>query len=738
VSRVARDYVREFVEDVVGGTDGSVRLKEVSTDGTALLISYGSKELPVVIEEPGSRYLGRPKLLNYLRNYGHCLGLLIDVPTEEYYREYPRPYGGLVGFELYLGSDCVYERSFSTGEVSNASKELRSLLKVISEVSIASLEPTPENVLSRITDVVSKWEDKLLSLIPKLDRGGVSTYVRIWRRGMELLYGKEVLDSVGNELSRLFIELTIYTAILKILGCTVLESILGGGRYTIPIKLLQDGWRAATELFWRRKALTRFNINYVFERDEYDWIFSPEVAKEVDGFFRDVGRELIEIDWSRPVGLDLLKRIYQGVVDASLRRQLGEFYTPDWLAKLIVWRATHLLVRGELPRELMISNTDEDLIELINEYYLRFGRLPKFVDPTCGSFTFGIQYLDAVLKWYVSKKPKIHPVELTHQILRSVVGIDLNPVAVITAKVNYLLQIYKLLMIYGNYLYEEPMIPIYRIDLLVIHENKRTGTYGEGLMRFFSHEPKELVLYIPLSSLGIDEGVIKELRGRGLPIRYDRRLNEYYIRLSIPKSLIKAFRGDLLKLHRAFTALRIRGIEGFREELGTDLGGSEEGSLRLITEVVKVLENYGINHLWYSILMNNALALIASEGGFDLVLGNLPWVNVSKYPSKYGSKLREVAKELGVSPPKEAAKKLDVSVVLHAVSTKYLLRVGGVVGLMVPTSIFKGLHGSGWRSFLISEGLRIHEVIDLEGVQPFEGAKNQPGVVIAVKGGVGS
>jgi hypothetical protein len=74
-----------------------------------------------------------------------------------------------------------------------------------------------------------------------------------------------------------------------------------------------------------------------------------------------------------------------------------------------------------------------------------------------------------LLKWYIIRKAPVHPVEFAKMIMDSVMGVDLNPVAVITEKVNYLLQVYRLLTIYRDFLAEQSAIPILRLDLLSLH-----------------------------------------------------------------------------------------------------------------------------------------------------------------------------------------------------------------------------------------------------------------------------
>ncbi len=724
------NYVRDFINSVLARINGNVKREEVTIEGFRLFVDYQYGKVLIEAKAPGKREAGRKQLINYMKAFGFRFGLLIDIPNERYYKEYLNPYEGNVGFELYLENNCIYERSFNRDEIDYASKELEFLLKILNKLRIATIEPSPENILSRVKNIVDKWERKLVLELDNISNR-ISIYRSIWRRNMELLYGKDVLESIGRDLDKLFIELTIYTAFLKILGYTILESILGGGRYTIPLRLLQEGYKAAIKLFWEREALTRFNINYIFERDEYDWIFSPEIAEDIDEFFRDLGKELAEIDWSKPIGLDLLKKIYQNIVDTSLRRQLGEFYTPDWLAKLIIWRSLYILVHGKAPPKVFSENIDSEIVELIDLFYKEKKEIPSFIDPTCGSFTFGIHYIDALLKWYNTKRPNIHPIDFAYKILHNVVGIDLNPVAVITAKVNYLLQIHRLLMIYGNYLYEEPIIPIYRVDLTFIHEaNSIRRSRVKDLFYYLSSDQQKMMFYIPLDNIEVNRQILNMFTKEEIIIS-EKELDRYYIQLRIPRSLIQKIGEDLIKLHRAFIGLQIRGIKGFEDETGIVLNMDEKKALETIIRVVRILEKYGVDNIWYSMLINHILAFLIANNKFDLVLGNLPWVNVSKYPKQYGKKLRKIAKELGVNPPREAAKKLDISIILYAISTKYLLRQGGIIGLMVPTSIFRGLHGSAWRSFILDEGLKVYEVFDLEDIQPFENTRNQPGIVIA-------
>ncbi len=738
-------YVRNFIDGVLESVKGSIKKEEATSEGYNLYADYLYGKILIEAKAPGKRRVGREQLLEYMESFGYKLGLLIDIPVKKYYEEYPDPFQGKVGFEIYLGNELLYKREYDKDEIEAAREELSKLLQIINKLNISLVKPKPEQILSRIKEIVSAWSGKLESIVQEAGKGEskISLYKSVWKTNMELLYGKSVIKDIENNLNKLFVKLTIYTTVLKILGSTIMESILGGGRYTIPLKLVMNGYKAAVELFWERKVLTKFNINYLFDRDEYDWIFSPDIAEDLDELFKSIGKKLIEINWREPIELDLLKRVYQNILDKALRRQLGEFYTPDWLAELILWRALHILVEGRPPQEVFPENIDDRIIELIDKFYEKKKRIPRFIDPTCGSFTFGIQYINSLLKWYSKKKIKkgrlrLHPIDFANMILESVVGIDLNPVASITAKVNYLLGIYRLLVTpisYVSSLEEEPMIPVYRIDLLSLHEAKRLERAKQkDVTYYFSSEKDKLQLYIPLSSLSIrgEEKVMRWKEAKTI-IKCDEDLKECYVVLSFPRSLIEKISRKLTRLHRILIGLSILGVKGVENEIDFELEDEEKKALNDLAKTISQLRSRGVNGLWYSILVSHILALVASETKFDLVVGNLPWVNLSKYPEEYSMRLRKAARDLGVYPPGAAAKKLDVSVVLFAVSAKYLLdrREKGVIGLMVPTSIFRGLHGSGWRTFFMEEGLALHEVFDLEEAQPFEKAQNQPGIVFA-------
>ncbi|MFB6162977.1 MAG: N-6 DNA methylase [Halococcoides sp.] len=108
-----------------------------------------------------------------------------------------------------------------------------------------------------------------------------------------------------------------------------------------------------------------------------------------------------------------LRRLYESIVSHEMRLQLGEYYTPGGLAELAV---------GELDIDDYASDT--------------------FLDPGCGSGMFLATVVDAKRAALGEERA---PDVIVDVITDTVFGIDLNPVAVKSAKLSYLLSLAPLL-----------------------------------------------------------------------------------------------------------------------------------------------------------------------------------------------------------------------------------------------------------------------------------------------------
>lgn len=126
----------------------------------------------------------------------------------------------------------------------------------------------------------------------------------------------------------------------------------------------------------------------------------------------------------RELSEDVLKGLYERLVDPKDRHDLGEYYTPDWLAARVV-------------HELLKDSPEASVL-----------------DPACGSGTFLYQTV-------LFKREKLgNTAKTLKHVSENVVGIDIHPLAVIVAKTTYLLGLGDLLEKRGKAI----RIPVYLAD----------------------------------------------------------------------------------------------------------------------------------------------------------------------------------------------------------------------------------------------------------------------------------
>jgi hypothetical protein len=149
-----------------------------------------------------------------------------------------------------------------------------------------------------------------------------------------------------------------------------------------------------------------------------------------------------------------------------------------------------------------------------------------------------------------------------------------------------------------------------------------------------------------------------------------------------------------------------------------------------------------MNGLWARLLKNNFAPL--TEGKFDYIVGNPPWVNWEHLPDGYRQSIAPIWIGYGLFQQKgmrAAFTKDDISVLMTYVAADKLLKEGGKLGFLITQSVFKSeLGGKGFRQFRILQPngkfvpLRVLHVDDMVALQPFEGASNRTAVMVLEKG----
>jgi len=382
---------------------------------------------------------------------------------------------------------------------------------------------------------------------------------------------------------------------------------------------------------------------------------------------------LVTLDVDPDSTRDLLKKLYQQLMPGELRHNLGEYYTPDWLAE----RLLNMLEGGKFEGD---PNK-------------------RLIDPACGSGTFLVIAIKRIREY--ASEQMLPESQVLAKILSNVVGFDLNPLAVISVRTNYLLALGDLLQHRkGNI-----DIPVYMCDSIMTPQEGR-DLFSRGVLRFST-------------AVGT---------------------------FSLPKVLIQAHYIDRLSNLLEESVKLELDKEQFIQKLCQELPLIPKQDDRDIEVVSNLYENLltlqrqGVNGIWARIIKNSFAPLFAGE--FDYVAGNPPWVNWENLPENYRQDTKPLWEEHGLFPHGGmdtilGKGKKDISMLMSYVAMDKYLKKGGKLGFLITQSVFKTAGaGQGFRRFLLGTGeyIQVQHVDDMVELQPFEGASNRTSVVILQKG----
>lgn len=492
------------------------------------------------------------------------------------------------------------------------------------------------------------------------------------------------------DVPRLFFAIhTYFSFLVKQIARLVLEAYSGGKLSTTPLSRFAnlDGESLRQELVCLESGgiFRTLGLKNLLEGDFFAWYLDAWNA-EIEEAIRLTLSRLAEYN---PVTIqddphsarDLLKKLYNYLLPREVRHDLGEYYTPDWLA------------------ERVLNQLSEPVFQMPKP-----GRripLPKkrLLDPACGSGTFLVLAIRALKANCL--QAGLSEADTLEVILNSVVGIDLNPLAVMAARVNYVLAIADLL----PYRRREVEIPVYLADSIL------TPTSGEGIF-----EQGRRVLETAVGRLPVPDVI----DNRSKMDRLTALLEEY---------VISGFSVD------AFLAR-------CRQELSdVALHPESEHALTDLFERLSDLHRRGLDGIWARVLKNAFMPLFLEP--FDYVVGNPPWINWESLPQEYRERSAPLWHRYGlfVHEGMDAILghgKKDVSTLMSFVVTDRFLKNGGKVAFVITQSVWKTAGAAqGFRRFRIGANgpfLRVLHVDDFSSIQIFEGATTRASVFVWQKG----
>jgi len=346
---------------------------------------------------------------------------------------------------------------------------------------------------------------------------------------------------------------------------------------------------------------------------------------------------------------DLFKGLYQSFVPRALRHALGEYYTPDWLA----------------------SHTLDQLGWESHE---------PLLDPTCGSGTFILEALRRRLCDAETEDDRT-----AKRLLHGLYGLDLNPLAVLTARAS-------LVVFLSPYLNRaEPIrLPIFLADAL-------NPTMLEGDL--YTHR------------LQTELGTMQFAIPRRLVKKYD-----YYDFFNRLRELIDANLGT--------DEINVTLLKEFDFGLLTD---AESAALRGTVENLVVMHRREWNGIWCALLADRFST--GEIPAIEKICGNPPWVKWSHLPPEYAEFIKDRCYDMGVFSDDRwvGGIESDISTVVTYEAVARWLAPNGRLAFLITGTVFSNESSQGFRRFRL-RNLDVHfgpvAVEDFSRLNPFEGVSN--------------
>lgn len=466
------------------------------------------------------------------------------------------------------------------------------------------------------------------------------------KKSLEILL-KTGLEDKDDEYLALFALQTAYAVVVKIIAYKLISQIrFDRSLISFEKSLYMDSDTLRMQfVHLENGAIFReYNMTNLLEGDFFSWYCNE---KQWTGSLSQIIKKIFKIlcEYSEKAVLnnsrksqDFFKLLYEAMVPAAVRHSLGEYYTRKWLAQNVVDEA------------IKLSHVDNW----------------KGLDPCCGSGTFLNVMIDRIL---YEEREKSDDEKLA-DVLQRVKGIDLNPIAVLTARVNYFINI--------SHLFKDNRaidIPVYLGDS--------------------SYVPKT-ISYDNVKCLDYVISTTKD------PIE-----------ITLPKSIVN----DTSKFSQKMILVETQ-VKNQNEDAVVDifkeLVSADDLTPKVYMKIIHLarnligLEKKNWNGIWARIL-SNYLAT-ANLGKFDIIVGNPPWVDWKSLPSGYRDRIKSlcISRQLFSGDRLTGGINLNICALIANVAADNWLSQNGIFGFLMPEPLIFQQSYEGFRNFYLEDGSRMY------------------------------
>jgi len=450
-----------------------------------------------------------------------------------------------------------------------------------------------------------------------------SKQTAIEERRLALAEALDITIAKGDndtEYKALYAIQTSYAIIVKAIAFKVLSSIRGDETSTSFADLAQgpvDTLRSHLDRLESGAIFRQEGFGNLLEGDFFAWYCTSEQwDKHIAAAVKQVFAILAEyenhhmFDGGRVQ--DLFKDLYVAIIPDKVRHSMGEFYTPPWLAE-----QTILETLGSTPPNKWTA-----------------------LDPCCGSGTFITSLIRMVLE---DNEAQPNSVKLT-EVLARVKGIDLNPLAALTTRINYFVNLSHLI---GED--DEFDVPVYLGDSSYVPKPMKIGKV-QCLEYVINTEKGPLNLVLPKSAVA-DVALFSKTMTR----------LETYIENENETAVDKELRS-------------IIPVQDQTPDVKAEIA-------RLSKNLVDLQRNKW-NGIWARIISN--FLTTANLGRFDAIVGNPPWIDWKNLPQGYRERIKQlcVDRRLFSGDGITGGINLNVCALISNVAAQNWLKDGGTIGFL--------------------------------------------------------
>jgi hypothetical protein len=484
-----------------------------------------------------------------------------------------------------------------------------------------AIAPTPKEIERRLGAYSSAHALAYAELYRLYDKHRADPTVvlkrQLWARMLRTAFGTNFVDD-----DQLFIDHTLLVVSAEVIA----HAVVGLDPALLPPAAVLSGQRFA-----------QAGISGVIEQDFFDWVVEVPGG---EAFVQALAKRLTRFAWQN-VEHDVMKVLYESIINVDWRHRLGEYYTPDWLAESIV-----------------AETVDRPLEQ-------------RVLDPACGSGTFLFQavrhYLDAAAAAGMSDAAAITGAT------EHVFGIDVHPVAITLARLTYLLAI-------GRDRLQAPgrpnlQVPVWLGDSVQWRSAGASLWAHEGL-RISVDDDVELwasSLYFPsrlLNDAAAFDRLVEELAHRAAN----------RVPGSTPPSLARTF--NTFAVHP-----------------------DDQDAVQTTFATMCRLQDEGRDHVWSFYVRNLARPLWLSQthNRVDCIVGNPPWLAYRFMTIEMQAAFREMSEERGLWAGPSVATHQDLSGLFLTRAVELYLKCGGRFSLVMPLAAlsrrqFAGLRAGHWET----------------------------------------